>query len=70
MNSRTRKPLLTDRLWQDAIENRTARVGIMGMGYVGLPLMRTFCGAGFGCLGFDVDSAKVTKLNAGRSYIK
>ncbi|MGD2108615.1 MAG: nucleotide sugar dehydrogenase [Phycisphaerae bacterium] len=40
------------------------------MGYVGLPLMRTFCAEGFFCLGFDVDHAKVEKLNAGKSYIK
>ena len=42
----------------------------MGMGYVGLPLMRTFCSAGFNCLGFDVDQKKVDQLNAGKSYIK
>ncbi len=65
-----RRPLLSDKLWQDALARRTARVGIVGMGYVGLPLMRTFCGAGFACLGFDIDVTKVDKLNAGRSYIK
>lgn len=42
----------------------------MGMGYVGLPLMRTFCSSGFKCLGFDVDQRKVDQLNAGKSYIK
>ena len=67
---RTSQPLHSVAAWQDAIEQRTARVGIVGMGYVGLPLMRTFCAAGFDCLGFDVDTAKVDKLNAGRSYIK
>ena len=56
--------------WQAAIKDRTAHVGIIGMGYVGLPLMRTFCDAGFRCLGFDTDEAKVKKLNAGKSYIK
>ncbi len=45
-------------------------MGIMGMGYVGLPLVRTFGNAGFTTLGFDVDSAKVRMLNAGKSYIK
>ncbi|NOT01116.1 MAG: nucleotide sugar dehydrogenase [Phycisphaerales bacterium] len=40
------------------------------MGYVGLPLARTFCRAGFRVLGLDVDPQKVAKLNAGRSYIK
>ncbi len=63
-------PLLSEAAWLQAIADRNARVGIVGMGYVGLPLMRTFCGAGFHCLGFDVDVAKVEMLNAGRSYIK
>ena len=40
------------------------------MGYVGLPLMRTFCAAGLRCLGFDIDPVKIDKLNAGKSYIK
>jgi len=53
-----------------AIENKTTLVGIVGMGYVGLPLMRTFCDAGFGCVGLDIDPEKVRKLKAGRSYIK
>ena len=67
---RPQRPLLSEDRWREAIDTRTARVGIVGMGYAGLPLMRTFCAAGFQCLGFDVDSAKVAKLNAGRSYIK
>ena len=65
-----RKHLMTVKMWRDAIDRKTAQVGIVGMGYVGLPLMRTFCGAGFSCLGFDVDETKVAKLNAGKSYIK
>jgi len=67
---RTMRPLLSDNAWREAIDRRTARVGIIGMGYVGLPLMRTFCAAGFSCLGFDIDKDKVEKLTAGRSYIK
>jgi len=51
------------------IRNTKALVGIMGMGYVGLPLVRTFGAAGFKTLGFDVDPKKVRMLNAGRSYI-
>jgi len=66
----TTGPLLSEKLWSEAIKTRTARVGIVGMGYVGLPLMRTFCTAGFPCLGFDIDQGKVDRLNAGRSYIK
>jgi UDP-N-acetyl-D-glucosamine dehydrogenase len=64
------RPLLTSEQWREAVRRRTARVGIVGMGYVGLPLMRTFCASGFWCLGFDVDTTKVEQLNAGKSYIK
>jgi len=52
------------------IEDRKAVVGIIGMGYVGLPLAHTFCSAGFKVLGFDIDVEKVEALTAGRSYIK
>jgi UDP-N-acetyl-D-glucosamine dehydrogenase len=52
------------------IESRQAKVGIIGLGYVGLPLMREFCAARFHVLGFDIDPRKVKSLNAGRSYIK
>ena len=49
-----------------AIEGRTARVGIIGLGYVGLPLARAFADAGYRVLGFDIDPAKVEKLASGR----
>mgnify|MGYP000095651256 CR=1 FL=1 len=52
------------------ILDKKALVGVIGMGYVGLPLVRTFCGAGFNCVGFDIDAQKVRQLNAGQSYIK
>ncbi len=45
-------------------------MGIIGLGYVGLPLALTFAEKGFTVLGFDVDSAKVEALGAGRNYIK
>ncbi len=64
------RPPLSEDSWLEAVERRTVRVAIVGMGYVGLPLMRTFCSVGFSCLGFDVDRVKVDRLNAGRSYIK
>src|SRR3990172_12672405 len=51
------------------ILSRTAVVGVVGLGYVGLPLVRVFVEAGFRVLGFDTDAAKVAKLQAGRSYI-
>ena len=51
------------------IETHRARIGIIGLGYVGLPLAVEFARGGFEVTGFDVDSAKVTEINAGRSYI-
>jgi len=53
----------------DTIERRNARVGVIGLGYVGLPLIQAFVSAGYHTLGFDVDQAKVDKLLAGESYI-
>jgi len=55
---------------QQAIEQKTALVGVIGLGYVGLPLIRAFVGAGFRAMGFDVDRSKVDALKAGRSYIR
>jgi UDP-N-acetyl-D-glucosamine dehydrogenase len=52
------------------ISDRTAAVGIIGMGYVGLPLALTFTEKGFQVLGFDVDPAKVGALQRGESYIR
>ena len=52
------------------IQGRTARLGIIGLGYVGLPLALTFVEKGFPVLGFDVDPEKVSALRAGRSYMK
>ena len=51
------------------IRARRAMVGIIGLGYVGLPLARCFVAQGFPVLGFDVDRAKVEKLQRGESYI-
>ncbi len=51
------------------IESRTARVGIVGMGYVGLPLALLFSAERFRVTGFDIDDKKVQTLNAGGSYI-
>jgi UDP-N-acetyl-D-glucosamine dehydrogenase len=52
------------------IKSREAQVGIIGLGYVGLPLALTFIEKGFRVMGFDVDPEKVTALAAGQSYIK
>ena len=53
----------------DRIRTRQARVGVIGLGYVGLPLVVEFARAGFDVTGFDVDAAKTDAINAGRSYI-
>jgi UDP-N-acetyl-D-glucosamine dehydrogenase len=54
----------------ELIKTKQALIGVIGLGYVGLPLVRAFTGAGFRCIGFDVDQSKVDTLKAGRSYIK
>jgi len=55
---------------KEKITSKTARVGIIGLGYVGLPLAIHFAEAGFFVTGFDIDRQKVEKLNRGESYIK
>src|SRR5882672_2794672 len=52
------------------IQAHKARVGVVGLGYVGLPLVLRFGEEHFPVIGFDVDSVKVRKLNAGESYIR
>src|SRR3954447_2799588 len=51
------------------IEQRTARVAVVGLGYVGLPLAETFAWGGYPVLGFDIDETKVARLLRGESYI-
>ena len=51
------------------IEDRSAVIGVIGLGYVGLPLVHAFVEAGFGAIGFDVDASKAESLNRGESYI-
>ena len=51
------------------IINQKASIGIIGLGYVGLPLLIRFSEEGFQTIGFDVDVIKVNKLNEGQSYI-
>jgi UDP-N-acetyl-D-glucosamine dehydrogenase len=55
---------------RDKILSRRACIGVIGLGYVGLPIVLRFANKGFRVLGFDVDPEKVEALNAGRSYIK
>jgi UDP-N-acetyl-D-glucosamine dehydrogenase len=54
----------------DRIRTRQAVIGIVGQGYVGLPLALVFCEAGFPVVGVDLDPVKVEALNRGESYIK
>ncbi|MBX6324298.1 MAG: nucleotide sugar dehydrogenase, partial [Rhodospirillaceae bacterium] len=51
------------------LARREALIGVIGMGYVGLPLVLTMTSVGFRVLGFDIDAEKVRRLNAGESYI-
>lgn len=55
---------------EQRIREKKAVVGIIGLGYVGLPLARAFAKNGFRVIGFDLDPVKVSKLNRGESYIK
>jgi UDP-N-acetyl-D-glucosamine dehydrogenase len=52
------------------IKTKDAKVGVIGLGYVGLPLVMEFCKAGFSVVGFDVDPNKIVALKEGRDYIK
>ena len=52
------------------IENRSARIAVVGLGYVGLPLSVAFAHRGFSVTGIDIDTHRVDELNAGRSYIR
>ncbi|PKM27145.1 MAG: UDP-N-acetyl-D-glucosamine dehydrogenase [Gammaproteobacteria bacterium HGW-Gammaproteobacteria-13] len=54
----------------DKFKSRDAVIGIVGLGYVGLPLMLRYNAIGFRVLGIDIDTSKVETLNAGRSYIE
>ena len=54
----------------DKIRAHEARVGVIGMGYVGLPLALAFAERGFDVLGFDIDAAKVERIARGEGYIK
>src|SRR5271154_89901 len=55
---------------EEKIKSRTARVGIIGLGYVGLPLAMEFAKAGFVVTGIDIEQSKVSQLNRGQSYVQ
>src|SRR5690554_1803592 len=52
------------------LKQKEALIGVVGLGYVGLPLMLRYNAIGFRVLGIDIDESKVSKLNAGKSYIE
>ncbi|MEI6168412.1 MAG: nucleotide sugar dehydrogenase [bacterium] len=54
----------------EKLNNKSAVIGIVGLGYVGLPLVIRFAEEGFKVLGIDIDESKISKLNAGKSYIE
>ena len=56
--------------YMKGIQEKTATVGVIGLGYVGLPLVDAFVRAGFRTMGFDIDASKVETLQSGGSYIK
>ena len=65
----TQSPSISAQL-QSKIQSRTARAGVIGLGYVGLPLAMTIARSGFPVTGFDIDPGKIVALDAGRSYIE
>lgn len=54
----------------DRVKNKQARIGVIGLGYVGLPLVIEFCKAGFSVTGLDIDQKKIDMISQGQSYIK
>jgi UDP-N-acetyl-D-glucosamine dehydrogenase len=52
------------------LDRKTATIGIVGLGYVGLPLMLRYCEVGYKVVGFDIDQVKVDSLRTGKSYIE
>jgi len=62
--------MTTSAALQKKIADRKVVVGVIGLGYVGLPLVREFCGAGIRVWGFDIDQRKIRMLKAGQTYIE
>jgi len=54
----------------EKIQQKEAKIGVIGLGYVGLPLVIEFCKSGFSVTGLDIDSKKIDALSQGKSYIK
>ena len=69
-DSGTRTPSSTHATLLSKLNDRTARIGVLGLGYVGLPLVLRFAEVGYKVTGFDVDQTKVDKLNKCETYIE
>ena len=69
MSTATHPTLSVFEQFKSKIDARTAKIGVVGLGYVGLPLVLLFSEQKFGITGFDIDNSKVDALNSGRSYI-
>ncbi len=63
-------PVSTFQALKEKIESKTARVGIVGLGYVGLPLAVEFAKAGFHVTGIDLQQSRVDRLMRGESYVQ
>src|SRR4051812_41588822 len=70
VNETSRRPSPLVEPLASRFENRTARIAVMGLGYVGLPLALTLAAAGFATTGLDSDAAKVARLAAGESTLR
>ena len=68
--SKKRRPGSWETRLSQRVERRSARIGVIGLGYVGLPLAVEFARAGFRVTGFEIDPKRVALLNSGRSYIQ
>ena len=67
--AKTASEVRTPKLLLGMFETRSARVGVIGLGYVGLPLGTAIAQAGFNVMGFDIDGGKIERIGNGRSYI-
>lgn len=63
-------PMTTKQTLITKLQTKTATIGIIGLGYVGLPLSLRYAEANYKVIGFDIDQSKADQLNNGRSYIK
>ncbi|MFE6057067.1 NAD(P)-binding domain-containing protein, partial [Kitasatospora sp. NPDC056446] len=52
----------------ERLDSKTATIGIVGLGYVGLPLLLRYSEVGYKVVGFDIDPSKIEMLSSGRSY--